>query len=938
MNALTKFSIALLSVAATAIAVYLYATSDDEGFDAARSERQDAICKQDGERLARLRARPSLDEGLRFVGEIRCMQLWPQLQTLLDGLSDPSRSTASSKLDRAASDTTSGSDAALSPGAPSATLDDACKHDEDRLAELRANPSVDAAIRFDSELKCTRLKPQLPEILTQLSHASGSVELGNGKAPASDTMSASAAAPPASEPPASEAMTAASEDGCKQDEERLAALQAKPSLDEAVRFEDELKCSKLQPQLLALLDSLSPALQSAGAQSRNGAPSNTTSASEAVPPTPPASEATYNACKHDEERLAELQAKPSVDEAARFAQELRCGMLRPQLLALTGEVVAPSPPNSESVSKDAAAATTALDTSAASKATVAAEHRIAQLGSDMEALAAKVSRLERDQEGSSAQEVSSTPSPQPATPAERSENQPDLQAAADAERRIAQLQSEKEALTAEVSRLQREREASSAEQASSTLSPQPASPAERSETQPTSQAAADAERRIAQLQSEKEAPTPEVSRLHRDRNAPSSLSAGSGARADRRVALVIGNARYQHAGIVPNVISDANAVAGLLEKAGFDVVDRRSDLGVNEFMRAVSDFAVLSFNADIAVIYFSGFGLAIDDGNYLIAADAKLPSVPDSADEFVPLNWILLAVAARKLNLLIVDACRENPFGRVSKASSDALVRPLGLADVKLKLHNTLIALAAKSGSVSYDGDGPNSPFASAVVKYIRQPGLDIRSALGKVRDEVLRATGNRQEPYVFGSLDAVHVAIGSAEVPNSRSSGASAANEAVPPAPAAEPTPIRETAKDEPANLDVQLEGKPFDTATRRPVEIIEPPKRADTRERVPLAEKAAPPAAVPNSRFSGASTANEAVAPALPVGRAKVGTLTSDETCKRDEDRLVRLRLSPSGEEAQRLASELNCEALRPQVQRLMESLGLVGTALSAPNDLSR
>ena len=646
-------------------------------------------------------------------------------------------------------------------------------------------------------------------------------------------MSAGEAAPPASEPPASEAIA----DACKQDEERLAALQAKPSLDEAIRFEDELKCSKLQPQLLALLDSLSQALQSAGAQSRNGAPSNTTSASEPVPPTPPASEATSDACKHDEERLAELQAKPSVDEAARFAQELRCGTLRPQLLALTGEVVAPSPPNSESVSKDAAAATntanpapTALDTSAASKATVDAEHRIARLESEKQALAARVSRLERAQEESSAQETNSTPSPQPATPAERSENHPESQAAMDAERRIAQLESEKEALTAEVSRLHRDRNAPSAEQASSTLSPQPASPAERSETQPTSQAAADAERRIARLQSEKEAPTAEVSRLHRDRNAPSSLSAGSGARADRRVALVIGNARYQHAGIVPNVVSDANAVAGLLEKAGFDVVDRRSDLGVNEFMRAVSDFAVLSFNADIAVIYFSGFGLAIDDGNYLIAADAKLPSVPDSADEFVPLNF-LLAVAARKLNLLIVDACRENPFRRVSEASSDAQGAPLGPADVKLKLHNTLIALAAKSGSVSYDCHGPNSPFASAVVRYVGQPGLDIRSALGKVRDEVLRATGNRQEPYVFGSLDAVDVAIAPAEVPNSRSSGASAANEAVPPAPAAEPSPPRETAKDEPANLDVQLEGKPFETATRRPVEITEPPKRAATR-----------------------------------------------------------------------------------------------------------
>ena len=167
MNALTKFSIALLT--AMAIAVYFYAAPGDEGFSAARSNPQDAICKQDGERLARLRARPSLDEGMRFVGEIRCMQLWPQLRTLLDGLSDPSGSTASSKLKPTASDTPFGSDAASPPRSTSSTLDDACKHDEDRLAKLRANPLADAAIRFDSELKCTKLKPQLLAVLDGLS-------------------------------------------------------------------------------------------------------------------------------------------------------------------------------------------------------------------------------------------------------------------------------------------------------------------------------------------------------------------------------------------------------------------------------------------------------------------------------------------------------------------------------------------------------------------------------------------------------------------------------------------------------------------------------------------------------------------------------------------------------------------------------------------------
>jgi hypothetical protein len=533
------------------------------------------------------------------------MQLWPQLQTLMDGLSDPARSTASSKLDRAASDTTSGSDSALSPGATSATLDDACKHDEERLAELRANPSVDAAIRFDNELKCPRLKPQLSEILTQLGHAAGPVELANRKAPASDTMSAGS--PPASEPAASEATAAAPQDACKQDEERLAALQAKPSLDEAARFEDELKCSKLQPQLLALLDKLIGAPQSAGAQSRKGAPTNTTSASEAVPPTPPASEATSDDCKHDEERLAALQAKPSLDEAvrlenemeclklqpqllalldkliqapqsagaqspngvpsstipaseavpptseppaseatsaasddackqdeermarlrttpsseeaARFTKELRCETLRPELLALTAALA--SLPESASVSEDAGAQMNATNEAPPAPQTAAdAERRIAQLESEKGALAEELSRLRRDQEAPpSGDETKSTPSPQPASPMERSEVQPASQAAADANRRIAQLESENEALTAEVSQLQQQ--ASSDEQANATPSPPPAAPAERSET-PSASAAADAERRVAQLESENETLSAEVSRLQHDREAPSA--------------------------------------------------------------------------------------------------------------------------------------------------------------------------------------------------------------------------------------------------------------------------------------------------------------------------------------------------------------------------------------------------------------------------------
>jgi hypothetical protein len=431
MNALTKFLLALLT--ATAIAVYLYAAPGDEGFDAARSNPQDAICKQDGERLARLRARPSLDEGLRFVGEIRCMQLWPQLQTLLDGLSDPSGSTASSKLNLAASDTPFGSDAASPPRSTSSTLDDACKHDEDRLAKLRANPSADAAIRFDSELKCPKLKPQLLALLDSLSQPLKSAAAQSRNGAPSDTTSASEAVPPTSEPPASDATA----DACKHDEERLAELQAKPSLYESIRFENEMECLELQPQVLALLDKLIQAPQSAGAQSRNGAPSDTTT-SEAVPPTsePPASQVSESA---------------SVSEGGGA-----------QMNATSGTPPAP-------------------------QAAADPERRIVQLKSEKEALPGEVSRSRHDQEAPSpADKTKSTPSPQPPSPIERSEAQPPSQAAADAERRVAQLESENEALTAEVSRLQHDREAAFADETKSPPAPPPAAHAKPGASDPFS--------------------------------------------------------------------------------------------------------------------------------------------------------------------------------------------------------------------------------------------------------------------------------------------------------------------------------------------------------------------------------------------------------------------------------------------------------------------
>jgi uncharacterized caspase-like protein len=403
-----------------------------------------------------------------------------------------------------------------------------------------------------------------------------------------------------------------------------------------------------------------------------------------------------------------------------------------------------------------------------------------------------------------------------------------------------------------------------------------------------------------------------------------TLATQSAALADRRIALVIGNGKYENAGVLANPTNDADAVADLFTKAGFDSVDRRRDLGVVEFKRAVREFVDRAANADVAVVYYSGHGLEIGGVNYLIPVDAKLTSVLDMDDEAVSLDRILVAAGhVKKLSLIILDACRENPF---HPAADDARVTrggvSMGLAGVGPTVADTLIAFAAKAGSVSYDGDGRNSPFTTALVKYITQPGLDIRLALGKVRDDVLRATNHRQEPYVYGSLGGDSVALVPAPVPAAPSVAA------VPPAatsPAAAP----------PANADAD-EASDYRTTERfasldgwRAFLAIHPDgayarlARAEVdkllaRQKTEVAKEAAKTEAAP------IVTARTEVAPPL----------SPEALCERDADRLVRLRANPTNEEASSFASELSCEKLRPQLSRLMESLGFAAPApLPAP-----
>jgi uncharacterized caspase-like protein len=235
---------------------------------------------------------------------------------------------------------------------------------------------------------------------------------------------------------------------------------------------------------------------------------------------------------------------------------------------------------------------------------------------------------------------------------------------------------------------------------------------------------------------------------------------GDAALADKRVALVVGNSAYQNVVRLPNPVNDASAIAELFRGAGFDAVDARSDLGSLEFKRAIREFTYQARDADIAVVYYAGHGIEVGGINYLIPVDAKLATDLDAEDEGVSLDRVIRAIEpAHRLRLVILDACRDNPFNKKMQRTMAMRAVNNGLAKIELTLSDTMIAYAAKAGSTAEDGNGANSPFTSALLKHLTEPGLDVRLAFGRVRDEVWARTGHRQEPFVYASL-------GGSEVP----------------------------------------------------------------------------------------------------------------------------------------------------------------------------
>ena len=222
--------------------------------------------------------------------------------------------------------------------------------------------------------------------------------------------------------------------------------------------------------------------------------------------------------------------------------------------------------------------------------------------------------------------------------------------------------------------------------------------------------------------------------------------------ASQRVALVIGNASYAHVSKLANPVNDAADIGAALDRLGF-AVTRIENAGRAALWDGLQKFSLAASASEMAVVFYAGHGIEVDKRNFLIPVDARLLSDADVEFEAVPLDLLSRAVErAKGLRLIIVDACRDNPFAVAMQRAGATRSIGRGLAAVEPS-GETLVAYAAKEGTVAADGEGRNSPYTRALLSYLEEPGLEVGLMFRKVRDAVLARTGGRQEPFVYGSL-----------------------------------------------------------------------------------------------------------------------------------------------------------------------------------------
>jgi uncharacterized caspase-like protein len=221
----------------------------------------------------------------------------------------------------------------------------------------------------------------------------------------------------------------------------------------------------------------------------------------------------------------------------------------------------------------------------------------------------------------------------------------------------------------------------------------------------------------------------------------------------KRVALVIGNSTYRNVPTLPNPANDGADIAAALTRLGF-AVTLVTNASFDQMRRGLIAFGRDAAGADMAAVFFAGHGMEISGENWLIPVDAELKKDTDAANEAVSLRSVILQVSnTTSLGLVVLDACRNNPF--IAKMSRSLALRAViggGLGRIE-PIGNVLVAYAARDGTTALDGDGRNSPFTAALLHNIETPGVEVTFMLRNVRDDVMEVTRNEQQPFVYGSL-----------------------------------------------------------------------------------------------------------------------------------------------------------------------------------------
>jgi hypothetical protein len=365
------------------------------------------------------------------------------------------------------------------------------------------------------------------------------------------------------------------------------------------------------------------------------------------------------------------------------------------------------------------------------------------------------------------------------------------------------------------------------------------------------------------------------------------LSTGA-AWAEQRVALVIGNSKYKNSNLVLfNPKNDAEDVATSLRALGFEVI-LKIDAGKRDFDLAMAQFARMATYADTALFYYAGHALQHQGQNYLIPADAELEDEISLRYQMVSLDDVRIGLErAGGVKIMILDACRNNPMvdklnrGRRGMARNIETVRGLARID---SAQGEVVAYATAANQVAADGNGRNSPFTAALLKRLGEAGLEIGTMFRRIAADVNEQTKGQQRPELLISLISEYYLN-----QNDR--------------PAWER--IKDTA-DPAAFRDFvdRFPSSPWASDARYRLQMLEHELQARLEVERQNQQPTPAPVVPPPTNL-----------PRMPIAQ--------EDACKRDDERLARLRASPTHDEVIRLERELGCERLRPQVMRLRESI---------------